>query len=459
MTMAAVAAGLIQVVATGEARAHFLYIRLGPEAEAGRWAEVYFNERLEPGDPKFVARVARTRLWAQARPGEFRELPVHAAADRLRAPLPPDRSLVVVGSCEYGVVGRPGETAFLLRHYPKALVGVADELNRMQPRREIPFEIRATFEAGTGSAAPASEAGAVRLVALRDGKPIPGAAFMLLDAEMSERTIKAGPDGSATWTPPGPGHYAVTVRETIKTPGTLGGRAYDEIREFTTVSFAWPLDGPKPEAGADALFRDAVAHRAAWRRFPGFSAEIAGSFDGREFTGAITVKPDGDVQIQTDDAAAKAWLQGQLESLVMHRQPPPEDPSSGADTPRLRFVDEPGEHPLGRLIAARGDRMASSYRVKDHQIMVVNRRMGPRNMTITVLENETNPEGHFLPHSYVVHYWDAAGGKLLSAETIQERWQRVGSVDLPVLHSVTTASDAGLSTRVVRFSRLKLLGP
>jgi hypothetical protein len=103
--------------------------------------------------------------------------------------------------------------------------------------------------------------------------------------------------------------------------------------------------------------------------------------------------------------------------------------------------------------------MASSYRVKDHQIMVVNRRMGQRNMTITVLENDTNPEGHFLPHSYVVQYWDAASGRLLSAETIQERWQRIGSVDLPVLHSVTTASDAGLSTRVVRFSRLKLIGP
>ncbi len=459
MRMVAVAAGLLLVVAAAEARAHFLYIRVGPEAEAGRWAEVYFSDRLEPGDPKFVPRVARTRLWVQARPGEFRELPVHAAADRLRAPLPPDRSLVVVGSCEYGVVGRPKETAFLLRHYPKALVGVADELNRMLPRRGIPFEIQATFEVGPGSAGHATAARVVRLVALRDGKPRPGAVFMALDADMSERTITAGSDGTATWTPPAPGHYAVSIRETIKKPGTLGDRAYDEIREFATVSFAWPLDGPKTDAGADALFRDAVAHRAAWHRFPGFSAEVAGSFDGREFNGAVTVKPDGDVQIQTDDAAAKPWLQGQLESLVMHRQPPPEDQSSGADASRLRFVDEPGEHPLGRLIAARGDRMASSYRVKDHQIMVVNRRMGQRNMTITVLENETNPEGHFLPHSYVVQHWDTASGRLLSAETIQERWRRVGSVDLPVLHSVTTASDAGLSTRVVRFSGLKLLGP
>src|SRR5262249_30418452 len=142
--------------------------------------------------------------------------------------------------------------------------------------------------------------------------------------------------------------------------------------------------------------------------------------DGREFAGKVTVKADGQVDVQADNPAAKKWLQDQIESLVMHRQPPPGREASDAGSPRFRFVDESEEHPLGRLIAVRGDQMASSYRVKDHQIMVVNRRMGQRNMTITVLENDTNPEGHFLPHSYVVQYWDAASGRLLSAETIQE---------------------------------------
>ncbi len=102
--------------------------------------------------------------------------------------------------------------------------------------------------------------------------------------------------------------------------------------------------------------------------------------------------------------------------------------------------------------------MASSYRIKDRQIMVVNRRMGKQHMTITILDNQTNPEGRFLPHSYVVQYWDAATGKLKSTETIQERWKRIGSWDLPTLHTVTTASDSGLSVRSVVLSQLKLLG-
>ncbi len=464
----AVVAGLLLVVATAEARAHFLYIRVGPPAEGGRWADAYFSDRLEPGDPKFIAKVARTRMWLQGPPGEFRELPVHPAADRLRAPLPAGRSLVVIGQCEYGVVARPKETPFLLRYYPKAMTGVAEELNRMTPRPEIPFEIQATFDNGPKSAAGASGDGsnsgsgvhgAVRLVALRAGRPVPGAVFMAVDPDMSEQTVTAGPDGAASWTPPAPGQYAITVRETIKRPGTLEGKGYEEIREFATVSFAWPLERSKPDSAADALFRDAVAHRAAWRDFPGFSADVAGWLDGREFSGKVKVKADGDVDVQTDYPAAKTWMQDQLESLVMHRLPPPASNAADDQTPHFRFVDEPEGHPLGRLVAVQGDQMASSYRIKDHQITVVNRQMGKRNMTITVLENDANSEGHFLPRSYVVQYWDAATGKLASAETIQERWQRVGSLDLPVLHSVATASDTGLSTRVVRFSQLKLNSP
>src|SRR5262249_56281904 len=112
---------------------------------------------------------------------------------------------------------------------------------------------------------------------------------------------------------------------------------------------------------------------------------------------------------------------------------------------------------VGKLTGVEGGRMGSSYRIKDRQILVANRRMSNRNMTITVLDNETNRDGRFLPHSYVVQYWDAATGRLQSTETIQERWQRVGAWDLPAMHSVLTASDAGLSVRSVRFSKPQVL--
>ena len=123
----------------------------------------------------------------------------------------------------------------------------------------------------------------------------------------------------------------------------------------------------------------------------------------------------------------------------------------------LRFADDEDDHPLGRLLTFVGGHFASSYRVKDRQISVVNRHIGKRNMTITVLDNDKNPEGRFLPRSYLVQYWDDATGTLDHVESVQERWQRFRSWDLPTLHTVTAASDAGFSVRSVTLSEHRLL--
>jgi hypothetical protein len=449
----AAVAVLALMSAARQARAHFLFIHIPPTAEAGRSAEVFFSEQAEAGDPKFVPKIAHTRLWIQNRPGEFRELTVRRAPDRLRAALPSDRTVAVVGECQYGVLARPGQTPFLLRYYPKAVAGNPDELNKLAPRREIPFEIQPAFATDQEK----SSSGRIRLVALRDGKPTPSAVFTAVDSDLSEQTIKAGPDGTAAWSP-APGRYSVYTRATLKQPGTSGDQKYDEIREFATLALTWPLERHDPEPEATALFKDAISQRANWRDFPGFSAELAGHLDGRPFSGKVTVQKDGAVELQTDDPHAKSWLQDQIESLVLHRLAQPDGESTDAHQPRLRFAAEADAHPLGRLLAVEGDAMGSSYRVKDRQITVVNRRIGTQNMTITVLDNDKNPEGRFLPRSYVVHYWDAATGKLNRVETFQERSVRLGSWDLPVMRSILTASEAGLSIKVVEFSRTALLG-
>src|SRR5437773_11284656 len=90
----------------GRAQAHFLFVRILPPAEGGRAAEVYFSELAEAGDPRFVEKIAATKLWLQSAPGKFEPLTVHPTADRLRAWLPASGSVAVVGSCTYGVLAR-----------------------------------------------------------------------------------------------------------------------------------------------------------------------------------------------------------------------------------------------------------------------------------------------------------------------------------------------------------------
>jgi hypothetical protein len=59
---------------------------------------------------------------------------------------------------------------------------------------------------------------------------------------------------------------------------------------------------------------------------------------------------------------------------------------------------------------------------------------------------DRNADGRFLPRDYAVQYWQAGTGRLLRTETVQDRW-RVGTWDPPAAHTVTTATDAGLSVR------------
>lgn len=427
--------------------AHFLFIRIGPAGEAGQAAEVYFSEQAEAGDPKFVTKVAGTKLWAQTDPGSFKPLEVREGVDRLRAPLPGSETLSVVGACEYGVLARPKEVPFLLRYYPKAIAGDPGKLNRMTAREEIPLEIMGKLEGDK-----------IHLVLLKQGKPVPGVVFHAVDADLTESEATAGPDGTAVWTPPAPGPYSIYARDTTKRLGEIGGKSYEEIREFATLAFTWPLGSRQADPEAVSLFEQALAARAQWKDFPGFSAQLAGESNGRPFSGTVRFLADGKVELKVDDPVARPWLKEQFESLAMHRRAEAADNSAGPeDKPVLRFADDREDHPLGRLLTFDGGQFASSYRIKDRQIRVVNRRIGPKHMTITILDNDQNAEGKFLPHSYVVHHWNATTGGLDRVETVQERWQRVGSWDLPVSHTTSNASGGGFSVRSVTLSKHELL--
>ncbi len=433
-------------LAAGRADAHFLFARVLPPAEGGRAVEVYFSELAEAGDPRFIDKIADTRLWLERTPGSFEPLTTHQARDRLRAWVSASGSMAVVGECVYGVLGRRGQKPFLLRHFPKALAGNPGDLNRLKPYGKLPLEVVASFEGDR-----------VRLVALRDGKPVPHAALVTVDAALANTRLTADGDGRAVWTPPAPGTYAVYTRDTRAEAGSLGGKPYEEVRDFATVAFDWPLERRDADPAAVALFEEALAARAWWRDFPGFTADVRGNLDGRTFGGTVTVNARGEVAYTDDDPAhgpaVAGWVEGQLESIVLHRL----DRPAGRSRPVLRFAAARDEHPLGRLLIFEGGKFASSYRVKDRQLTVVNRIGARENLTITVLESSKNPEGAYLPRSHVARYWDARTGRLLRTETVQDTWRRVGSWDLPAERTVTTATDAGLSVRGFTLANHRLL--
>ena len=105
-------------------------------------------------------------------------------------------------------------------------------------------------------------------MALRSGKPVSNAVFTAVDSDLSEQTIKADSGGSALWTPAAPGRYSVYVRETLKEPGVLGDKKFDEIREFATLALTWPLgEGCRLRSDSGLQRGDCASRRSA--RFPG----------------------------------------------------------------------------------------------------------------------------------------------------------------------------------------------
>lgn len=431
--------GVLFSFASARAEAHFLFLRITPPAEGGRAAEAYFSDQFEAGDTRFIDKIAHTKIWAQTTPGTFTPLVVNKGEDRLRALVPADGSLAVIGHCEYGVLDR--KNPFLLRHFPKAIAGLPKEINEFKATDKVPLEVVATIR----------EDG-MRFVALRNGKPVPGAKFDAVGKGLSNVQFAAGSDGTATWKPPHAGLFAVYTSFFSKENGRRGDKKFTEVRDFATLCFAWPLAPSGADPKAVALFQDAINARAKWLNFPGFRGHIHGKVDGRAFQGTVAVDAKGIVDLQIDDETISDWVQEQLDSIVLHRKPA----APAKSTPVLRFADGESDHPLGRLLIFEGGKMASSYRVKDKQITVVNRALGKEYMTITVLDNERNAEGAFLPRSYTVQYWDATSGSLKRTEAVQERWTRVGSWDLPAERTVTQASSAGLSVRGFVLSKHEL---
>lgn len=201
---------------------------------------------------------------------------------------------------------------------------------------------------------------------------------------------------------------------------------------------------------ATKLLADARAARAEWHHFPGFTADLEVNWDGKAVQGKLSVDAKGKARVELSDAEMSKWSQRSLASIVGHRLP-----GGDRSTPCF-FPDDIAHHPLGRAIQVLNDEFHSSYRIRDKQVIVVNRTAKDVRFTITVLENHLNEERHFLPAHFVVTSWDLKSNQLVRSETHHQTWQRVGHYDLPRTTLVVTASAGKLEARSIKLSNVHL---
>ncbi len=208
---------------------------------------------------------------------------------------------------------------------------------------------------------------------------------------------------------------------------------------------------PAADPAATKLLADARAARAVWKDFPGFTADLEVNVEGKAIKGRVSVSSGGDVTLHLPDDDHARWAHGALASVVGHRLD-----DGGEETP-CAFADDNTDHPLGRAVRVLSDEFHSSYRIRDRQVIVVNRDMKDARFTITVMENEVNPEGNFLPACFVVNTWDTKTNALTSSETHHQTWKRLGAFDLPEsLLVVKATADGKQEARSLKLSNIHL---
>jgi hypothetical protein len=442
-------------------RAHFIWLL--PQREGG--GRLVFSDEPAPDDENLLKKVSHTKVFAVSADGKTTEVEFTQQKNALELKLEGKGARVLGAVYRYGVLRRGESEPFLLNYYAKTWLGGLDPRALEVAAKRLDLDI-----------VPEEDFRSARV--LWKGKPLPNAEVVLLPRGHKRTTIRTDKEGSCSLANASMGElYALRVLHTEAKEGVHDGKPYKEVRHYATLVFevgrikkaekssavprttatqlvaARTEKKPEEDPQASKLLADARAARANWEQFPGFSANLQVNVEGNITRGNVDVDAKGKVTLTgIDDPGLEKETLRELRSVVSHRL----DGSASLKTP-CAFADDNVHHPLGRALRVLNDEFHSSYRVRDRQIIVVNRTMPDSRFTITVLENRRNEEKQFLPRSYVVNSWDLKTNALKSSQTFHQKWTRVGKFDLPSSILVVTASaDGKLASRRLKLSHHKL---
>lgn len=424
------------------AAAHFLWI--GVEAGPAPAAHLTFGET--PDEATTAVPVSRL-AGARGRDAAGKPLALTTGEGRWSAPV---AGRPAVGAVEsWGVVDRSGDGtgAFLLEYYAKAGAGVEDTAADLG----LPLELFARRE-GNQIVATLSRAGG--------GVPNAPVKVHLPSGKTLDRT--ADGKGEVRFDAEGGGLYGLRGRFLEERKGESEGKAYGEVRHYSTLTFSLPEGAAAAAAGAAsprkadpaayALLKAAHDSRQVMPPdFPGFRADLVFLEGDRSFQGEMIYRRQGETEVRLAgvDEASLAWVRGQILNLVGHRRGG--DFAQGDGRYPLELGPDDG-NPFGRLVRLH-DATDSSYRVRDNRVTEVTRTMQGSRFTISVIETIDADDGKYLANHFMVSYRDAKTGVLQKVEGYRDGYAKVGGVWLPTGRIVIDIADE--TTPVVRSLKLR----
>lgn len=210
-------------------------------------------------------------------------------------------------------------------------------------------------------------------------------------------------------------------------------------------------NGQLDAVSAADLLQQARKNREVFTKdFQGFRSKLAVRMDGKVHHGTCLFRVPGTLEIALNGGKAPSVVQAAVRNMLMHRVP-----SSTAVTTEARY-GAPDAHSLGREVLL-DDKYQSAYRIKDRQILEVDRKLSEFRRVLTVLETRKTASGRYLPRHVFAVVFDNDSGSVREAWTYITRFQEVGGNYLPHSRHVLRTGKGRNSTLLIEWHDIELL--
>ena len=216
---------LCVVLATGSARAHFVWVALETRNGSDSQVQVYFGESAEPDSAKFLERLTRLKAWHRTVSGDYATLKLsktEASGGGWFEGQPPAALGTIEADCLYGVFSH-GDKALLLHYYAKWLRSDASDSLRRSDKLDL-------------DVVPQVADGQMSLGVYWKGQPVDGSQIMVSPPEGEPMELKTDASGLARLKTALPGRYEIRARRVEKKSGEFQSEKYGEVAHYSTLT-------------------------------------------------------------------------------------------------------------------------------------------------------------------------------------------------------------------------------
>ncbi len=196
------------------------------------------------------------------------------------------------------------------------------------------------------------------------------------------------------------------------------------------------------DRGLRDLLREALGRRYTWGEgFPGFAGDATLVESGKApVRGRFVVGPDLSVKVEAPDDAARAALRHELSSFVTQRKDTVFD-LWYAETTFARGAARAD----GAIVAvAVGDPLATTYTIKDGDVIEVGRSMGRVSYLVRERSRLRTDDGRSITADYEVSFLGNEARQVLSVERTKDDYGRLGSHWVPQRRTVERQEGTGV---------------